>query len=159
MQMAGLGEGVPMPKAMVTKLEQGLEQMFEQISGKAFTSDFDSSHYDGFMRYGRVLQGTQVRATMTLPSFNPMESTDPEPISVRLVFDAKKTMIGMVTPTPQGLILSVPTNPEAKSLYVRSMNNTVYTLNGNEPTLMTRVRVTRLKLNAPVDEALFEMKP
>lgn len=156
------GEPFTLPRAETRKIERQFKTMFKQLqemqNGKWSQQDFESSHYDGFVRYGKVIAGEQVTTTVTAPSFG-MVPGDTQSATTRFIFNKEKTVIGMVIKTPQGKMLSIPNNPKAKNPLAWFMNATYYTLKGNKPVRQGTMRLTRYRLNAPLEERLFTLTP
>jgi hypothetical protein len=161
-RIVGFGEPRELPPAQTKELERTLEAMFAQLqeiqNGTVDVESFTSSRYDGFVRYGKVLAGEKITATMVVPTFG-LGQDSTQPTEIQLIFDKEETAIGMITSTPQSKSLIVYAAPLNKNPLARFMNATYYGLNGNKPVLQAKIRLARFRINAPLNEALFTLKP
>ena len=149
------GKLVPMPAAQAKPLEKMLEKSFDTVVQGNFTPDqFERTYYDGPVSYGKIIRGEQVSATVKLP-FTDLESSDPKPTTVRLVFGKNKELLGTIAPTPEGELLSVISNPRAKPTLAQFLGTTNYLLKGKKPVLTSKNRLVRFQFNKPLDENLF----
>jgi len=147
-----------LPKTEVESLERTLEELFEQLGDAgAFVPEYERATYDGPVRYGDVIEGVGVTVETTAPSFM-LGQPSPQEVTTQFIFDGEGRAIGAVTETPQGRILTVYTNPDDPIPYRRFMNAKAYTLDGEKVTLMSETRVTRYRINEPLDEALFRLE-
>ena len=146
---------VVMPAAQAKPVAKTLEKTFNTVMQGNFTPDqFERTHYDGPVSYGKVLSGEQVSATVKLP-FTDLKSSDPKPTTMRLVFNKNKTLLGTITPTDGGAWLSVINQPQAKLTPTQFFNTTNYLLKDKKPILMSKNRVVRSEFDKPLDEKLF----
>lgn len=162
MRIEGFGGPSELPPAQTKELEETFQAMFVQLqdlqNSKVVVEDFSSSHYDGFVRYGKVMVGEKITATMVVPTFG-VGQTSTQPTEVQLIFNRKKTVIGMVMAAPEGKSLIVHTNPRNQHPISRFINASYYALEGNKPVLQATMNLQRLRFNAPLNEALFTLKP
>ena len=147
------GKPTTLPPAQARPLEAMLENMFEQ----AFQGTFMPDEFER-TSYGEIIQGEQVSATLKLPSFEP-ESPTPKKTTVRLIFGRNKELLGTITTTPQGELLSVVTRPQVEMTFAQVFNTTLYLLENGAPMLTSKNRLVQFRLNKPLDEKLFTFAP
>lgn len=161
-KIAGMPEQMPMPQNEVRKLERSFKEIFDQLqeleSGMWQADGFEFSRYDGFVHYGKAVAGEQITTKATVPSFG-MGMKDKQKMTLQLIFNDEKIVIGMVTDIAGGKSLTVPTSPEAKNIMFRMMNATHYSLENGKPIQTGKLRLARYKINEPLDEVLFTLTP
>ncbi len=151
----GTDKLVMMPPEQAEPIAETLEKTFDTAMQNNFVPDqFDSTHYDGPVSYGKVIKGEQVSATVTLP-FTDLKGSDPKPTTLRLVFNENKVLLGTLTPTDKGPLLSVINHPQTKVTPAQFFDTTSYRLEDKKPVLVSKSRVVQFQFDKPLDEKLF----
>ncbi len=152
------GEPTVVPVAEAKPFKETLERTFDQVLQENFLPEqVERTHYDGPVSYGQVIRGEQVSATSELPSFDPEIPASKE-TTMRLIFGKNKALLGTITPTDDGDLLSVLTKPNANT-FQKFLNTRSYTLEGDRPVLTLENRVTQFRFDKKLDEKLFILNP
>lgn len=158
-------EALELPEAQVKTLERTFEQVFEQLSSpETYAPEYERATYDGPVRYGRVIEGVGVTAKTTAPSFvrggsSPQQPSpqqpSPQQVTAQFIFDDKGRVIGSATEASQGTqgtLLMVYDNPEDPIPFRRFAGAAMYAVDGERVTLTGKTRVTRYRVNEPLNE-------
>lgn len=108
------------------------------------------------MKYGGVLVGEQVTATTLAPTFM-TGGTSVQETTLRFVFGEEGQLIGSVSESAEGEIVTVYDDPTGEQPISHMFNGTSYLMEGDEAVITNRNRLANLAVNEPLDGALFEL--
>lgn len=147
MRMPGMPMAMPVPESMAG----AFESVFEPPTMNLLDQEGVTATYDGEVSYADVLSGHQVTFSGAFDPTGLGEGTES-----KLVFDDAGDLIGAASTVDGEVIVMVYNAPfdPAQPLATRDM--TMYEIVGDTATLYATMTYEDVRVNEPLDEALFE---
>ena len=148
-----------LPKAQAAILKKSFDYIADLgDTGGVLPDKVLSATYDGTVKYGKVVRGEQVTATVLARSFM-LGNTTPQKTTMRFIFGKQKQIIAFVTELPPRNMLFVLDNPADTVPMRRFISSKMYWLEDGKPKLSSSQRLTRYRLNPKLSDNLFTLEP
>lgn len=144
-----------LPKDQVALLERSFDYAADVVvTGGALPDEVLSATYDGVVKYGEVVGGEQITASVMARSFM-LGNASPQKTTMRFIFGKDKKLLAFVGEVPPRKLLHVLENPDDTVPMRRFISGKSYWLENGRPKLFSSQRLTRYRLNPTLDDALF----
>lgn len=144
-----------LPKDQTAILERSFNYAADAVqTGGVLPDEVLNASYDGVVKYGEVVSGEQITATVMARSFM-LGNASPRKTTMRFIFSKDKRLLAFVSEVPPRNLLHVLENPADPVPMRRFISGKVYRLEKGEPKLSSSQRLTRYRLNPTLNDALF----
>ena len=144
------------PKDQAAIVKRSFEYIAEVAkTGGTLPDKVLSATYDGTVRYGKVIGGTQVTVSVLARSFM-LGNTSPKKTTMSFIFSKEKQILGFVTEIPPRNLLYVLDNPADPIPMRRFISGEMYWLENGKPKLSSSQQITRYRLNPKLNSSLFD---